>query len=429
MSNAFAIASVTQVLLGMLESIPTTYELSSALGGDIRFSASGPNRIASNESEMPGVNLFLYRLIPNTGWCNREFPSHDSDGRRTANPPLALDLFYLVSAYGKKDLDADILLGCAAQVFHENPVLARATIPDYLHAYQEKNHLDTNILDKSQLADQIEQIKITPVPLTTEEISKLWTACNAPSRSCIAYQVSVVLIESWKPVRSNLPVLTRGKYDAAARRDEGVMVYPSLRYPTLTALRPPDNQISAKTGDSVDLSGFDLAGNPITVECRHRRQDAVVIPVLIGTPTDTAISFRIPDEWPAGSYSVQVRAVQQDRTRLTNTLPMVLAPAAKNVPGNPSASRNGDTLTISLACTPAVLPSQEASIVIGDRELISDHRKITTDSLTFSAKIPVQDLPSGSYYYRIRVDGIESQLIDRTTNPPQFMHSQKVEIP
>jgi len=435
MSDALAIASVTKMLLGMLNTIPTKYDLNTLLSSSlVTFSALPPNRIIITESEEPRINLFLYRVAPNPGWSNRNLPSRDSNGQRTGNPLLALDLYYLMSAYGKKDLDADILLGCAAQVLHETPFLTRTSITGYL----EDHPLSTSVLDGSRLADQVEQIKISPVQLSTEEISKLWTAFQAPCRSSIAYQVSVVLIESRKPARSNLPVLTRGKPDPETGRDQGVFVSPSLRFPTLTGVCPPDNQPSARIGDTVILTGHDLSGETITVECRHHRQNSVLHPVVVNPPSDTRISFQIPGDpfdtshvlvWPAGYYSVRVTILKGDRTLVTNTLPVAIAPAAGSVPANPAATRSGNTLTVTLVCSPPVLPSQDASIIIRDRELIADPRKVTTDTLTFRGTIPGQDLPAGSYYYRIRIDGVESQLIDRTQKPPRFLDSQKVDIP
>ena len=52
------------------------------------------------------------------------------------------------------------------------------------------------------LADQLEQIKITPEYLSTEEMSKLWTAVQSHYRPTAAYMATVVLIESTLPARA-----------------------------------------------------------------------------------------------------------------------------------------------------------------------------------------------------------------------------------
>jgi hypothetical protein len=437
MSDALAIATITQVLMGMLKDIPVHYDINTLLNADVSVSALAPNRIVSNDEEIPRINLFLYRVVPNPGWCNRDLPSRDSSGGRTSNPPLALDLFYLMSVYGKKDLDSDILLGCAAQVLYETPVLTRKSILKYLQA----NPLATSSLDGKKLADQIEQVKISPVALSTEETSKLWTAFQAPCRSAIAYQVSVVLIDSSNPARSNLPVLSRGKLDIINDIDDGVHIQPGVPFPcpTLTAMKYPDNQPSAKPGGTVVLYGYDLGGGTLSVECRHRRSDTVLKPAILGTPTDTEISFQVPDipfdpaadlPWPAGYYAVQVTITKGTRTQTTNTLQMAVAPVTKNIPGpNPAASRAGTKLQVSLTCSPPVLPSQDASIIVGDRELFTDIRHASAETLLFKGTVTADELPPGAYYYRIRIDGVESQLTSRKERIPRFDENQKVTIP
>ena len=86
------------------------------------------------------------------------------------------------------------------QLFHEHPVLSRDDIATALAPATPTtpSSLPESLKDisKSELADQVELIKITPEPLSTEEISKIWTAFQTHYRATAAYGVSVVLIES-----------------------------------------------------------------------------------------------------------------------------------------------------------------------------------------------------------------------------------------
>src|SRR4030095_303497 len=150
------------------------------------------------------------RVPPNEGRRHERVPSRDGAGRtRLSNPPLALDLHYLLSAYGSEDLHADILLGYAMQLLHETPVLGRSAITT---ALTPPPPLGTALppalqaLAECGLADQLEQIKITPEYLNTEEVSKLWTAVQSHYRPTAAYLATVVLIESTLPARAPLPV-------------------------------------------------------------------------------------------------------------------------------------------------------------------------------------------------------------------------------
>lgn len=57
-----------------------------------------PDRIETGDRKRNQVNLFLYQVTPNPGWRNTGLPSLDSRGDgRLSNPPLALDLHYLLT--------------------------------------------------------------------------------------------------------------------------------------------------------------------------------------------------------------------------------------------------------------------------------------------------------------------------------------------
>jgi hypothetical protein len=89
--------------------------------------------VAQYNDSPPCLNLFLYQVTPNTALRNTALPSVNAAGNRIARPPLALDLHYLLTAYGSDDLQAEVLLGYGMQVFHENPVLSRATVRGVLN--------------------------------------------------------------------------------------------------------------------------------------------------------------------------------------------------------------------------------------------------------------------------------------------------------
>ena len=56
------------------------------------------------------VNLFLHQVTHNPAWRNVDLPSLAADGKtRLTNPPLALDLHYLLTVYA-----TDLLAGGSA---------------------------------------------------------------------------------------------------------------------------------------------------------------------------------------------------------------------------------------------------------------------------------------------------------------------------
>lgn len=439
MSSPLAIAGVTAVLRDLLNNGLIDHNITGALGSNVTVSASPPDVIKIDEANaQTQLNVFLHQVTPNAAWRNVGLPSRDERGARLSNPPLALDLHYLLTAYGAADLHAEVLLGYAMHLLHETPVLDRQAIRTALGggtvnagvlppAFQGLNAAD--------LADQFEQIRITPSSLSTEEMSRLWAALQAHYRPTAAYQISVVLIEAQRARRSALPVLTRGPRDPVTQRERGVVVEPSLLlpYPTLTAIDPPPGQIAARLGDTVTLSGHHLSGTNLSVRFEHpRRPTAIVLTPLAGA-TDQRVEVTIPNtpqaqmDWVAGTWSVSlsVQRPGEPAPRPSNTLPMALAPTLDVAAS--SATRNAATgaVTISLSFKPQARPGQQVSLNCGGREALP--APFTSPAGVLSFVFPV--LLDGNQPLRLRVDGADSPLVDRSVTPPRFDPTQVLTIP
>jgi hypothetical protein len=440
MSNALAIASVTAVLKDLLDNCLIDQSVSSTVGGPVKVTALPPSRISVGDDEAPQLNLFLYHVSPNSGWRNAGLPSHDCRGQRLSNPPLALDLFYLLTAYGKESFEAEILLGYAMQMLHEKPVLNRDAIRLALNGSQtnpspittELLPLSMHSLKASDLADQIEQIKIIPYFINTEEVSKLWSAFQASYRPSVAYQVSLVLIESSSPSRSPLPVLTIG------RQNEGISSQVGLQssYPALQELQPQMNntrQMSANLGDLLVIKGHNLLSNP---EARlvFRNDKQKIRREIDGedfaSRTADKISISLPKDpqfpqagdilpsqlWAAGRYDVSVIFGKDKEETATNELPLLLSPVIVSID---AADKRAILVTIS----PRVLPTQKASLFLGSREITAEPIEEPRYNLTFDAS----QVPEGEYFVRVSVDGVHNRFIDFAFDPPQFQ-GKEVEI-
>ena len=180
MSNALAIAGVTAVLRDVLSEGLINQNVSGILGIR-RDGERAPARcvVPTNGTENTQLNLFLHQVTFNSGWRNHALPSRDGSGRqRLSNPPLALDLHYLLSAYSGEEFSGEILLGYAMQVLHDRPVLDRQTISAALTAAPTLPPALRALADCG-LADRSEQIKLVPEVLSSEEMSKLWTAVQS----------------------------------------------------------------------------------------------------------------------------------------------------------------------------------------------------------------------------------------------------------
>lgn len=274
MSNALAIAGVTAVLRDLLDTGLIDHKITDAMGQGVTVSAVAPDTIPiEGSSAKPQLNIFLHQVSANAGLRNLDLPTRDRNGDRVANTPLALDLHYLVTAYGTGDLQAEVLLGYAMQLFHETPMPPRSAIRTALNppgASVDASLLPSvyQALRASDLAEQYEQIKITPAAMNTDEMSKLWSAIQAHYRPTAAYQVSVVLIQASRPGSAALPVLTRGPredsaVDPAVKRERGVAVHSGIElpFPDIKAVVLPAARVAAHLGDTITLTGRNLDGS------------------------------------------------------------------------------------------------------------------------------------------------------------------------
>jgi len=444
MSNALAIAAVTAVLKDLLNNGLIDHDVSTHVG-PVKVTALPPDRVKINSEESSQLNLFMYQVTPNIGWRNVDLPSRNPRGERINNPPLALDLHYLLTAYGAQEHHTEILLGYGMQILHETPVLGRDAIRKALASPSPINGTilpePFKTLSASDLADQIEQIKLTLQPQTPEEMSKLWAAFQAHYRPTTAYQASVVLIESQRSRRQPLPVLTVGE------ADRGVIVLPTLLspLPMLTAVIPPKKQISAMLDDVITLEGHHLDGSSIKIRFFDPLRKKILQSDPMAGPTATRISVKLADainpeappappepekNWVAGVYTVAVVLKRPGETtfRTTNELTLSLAP---KIVFPVSVTKGADNkVTFGVTCQPEVRPEQRVALIVGNQEIPAKVHPTQTGSLTFEAVFPPEMLEVGTkHLVRLRVDGVESILIDRSKTPPGFDPSQEVTMP
>lgn len=457
MSGSLAIAGITASLRDLLNNGLIDNDLNTP--PNVTVSALPPDHIGTGVGkEQDQINVFLYQVTPNSGWRNADLPARASDGtQRLSNPPLALDLHYLVTAYGSKDMNAEILLGYAMQILHENPGLSREQLRIALQDSKTVGGVKIpgvfGDLSAVDLADQVEAIKITPMFLTTEELSKLWTSMQARYRPSMAYLVSVVLIQATKSVKSVLPVLRRGPDDRGAF----VLASPS---PMLISVKPALSSAlpAMRLGDELLITGVNL-GSATDLRIVLENSDATGIlerelsPISSSKPD--SVSAKLPGIatdpdamhlWRIGIYRISLKVTNPSIPSFrSNAIPIALAPIIAINPALAQPVSAGSE--VGLTCTPRLTPQQEKSVrvIFGDKELIA--KTVTTPvnigrqrnnekkptSITFD--VPDTDasgrpLKAGSYIVRLRVDGIDSIPIKLTGSPPQlsFDDGQKVRV-
>jgi hypothetical protein len=418
MSNSDAIAAVTATLMDLLR------DMSDIGGADV--SAQPPDKAAEGLQEGEGrVNIFLYQTSVNAAWSNTDPPQRVKPGER-GFPPLALNLHYLVTVYTADNNPTlgQRLMGRAMSILHDNAVLKRDRI--------------AQVSPNGDLHQQVESVRITPQPLSLDEISKLWAAFQTQYRTSAAYQASVVLIESTRPVKTPLPVLRRGS------EDRGVASQPDLipPFPTLTGLEYPAGQRSLQfreeeiapgqvriVGDELTLSGHHLDGEGVRVHFMHPRLPEAIeaAPQPGGSATTIVVKLsETPDAlttYPAGVYRLAVVVTKTEEgkqvTRTSNELAARLAPRV-SIPQNPIQDH-----TLTLRLSPQVWPEQGVALLLGSAEIPSQARPDPTDTLTFN----LAGIPAGEYLVRLRVDGVDSLPVkDYQARPPAFDEEQMVTV-
>lgn len=433
MSNALAIAAVTRTLRSLLSDVATADY--SGLPDDtrptaeIQITALPLDRVrnGNGDSSRNQLNLFLYHAEPNAAWRNMDLPRQVRPGE-TGRPPLPLNLYYILTAYGQGDseLVAHVLLGTAMRILHDHPILGRTDIH--------------TALSLSELDAQFERVRITPQPVSLDEVSKLWTGFQSEYRLSAAYQVSVVLIESLRAPHAPLPVLRRGAEDRGpmivAAPGPTLLEIKAFVNPTLDE-QPTHGKPAAELGDVLVLGGTNLGSDPLTARLRHVRLETPLEltpePERLETEVRVALPASgdagVPAQWPAGFYTIEL--VQQPPglpAWSTNRLPFALGPTLDSI--SPTTRAVADQpFDLTITCRPQILPEQRVALFFGARELAPS--SITTptapDSLT-TLVVPIDRMDEGTYVVRLRVDGADSVPIDFTAATPQFDPNQTVTI-
>jgi Pvc16 N-terminal domain/IPT/TIG domain len=394
MSNPTAIGAVTaafgQLLLGVLED-------HNLVGANV---TNVPPDVANAAEDGRRLNLFLYEITPNLGWTNMDLPFRGSNGDFVQQPMLAVDLHYLLTAYGESDdpLDAQHLLGHAMSVVHDRSVLSPGDIATAIAALSAYDPF----LHDADLADQIEPVRIAPQGLSHDEMSKLWTAFSTNYRLSVGYQASVVLIQRPKRHRSALPVQTR-------RVDVTPFVTPSIE-----ELTPSP----ATAGVTLTIRGDNLSS------AETRVQFGRLAPLIATIVSPKELTVAIPGGLPIGAIPVQVvRSVETGpgalkRDGRSNVVSLPLVPVITTAP--PIAVAPGATLTLDVS--PPIERTRGASVVLGDQDLPAKAWPTGAAGPFNSVDVTVPaSFAPGIYPARVRVSGFESPLrVDDNPASPSF---------
>ncbi len=393
MSNYLAIATVTAALRQLLDDATTD------VVGDVQVKAVRPDGAGLSALPDHGVNIYLYQVTPNAALRNADLPTRGSEGSLVQRPRAALDLHYLLTFHGDDaHLEPQRLLGAVVRTLHAEPVLTRERIRSTI------THGDFTYLVKSDLAEAVESVRITPLALSLEDLSKLWSVFfQTHYILSAAYQASVVLIESQVTPHEALPV-----------RDRNIYVVP-FEHPVI-------EQVESAVGLERPL----VIGSRLRI--RGRRLRGEVTRVRVGDSeaapdpsdvTDTRLEILLGSApFPANALRAGVQGVQVLHPRRMGTPPVEHGGFESNVAAfvlRPRITLVSATSTqVEVQVNPIVAPRQRVALLLNESvdtapatyAFEGPARAADTDTL----QIPIEGVRAGTYFVRIRVDGAESPL-------------------
>lgn len=418
MSSALGIAGVTAVLESMLNSV---FNPGAGLGS-VTISAYAPDVVQTSLDVGKGVNqinLFLHQVTHNAAWRNVGMPSLGPDGStQLKNPPLALDLHYLLTAYSAEDGFAEALLGYALLMLHQFPMLSRSQVTNALASLAPTHPLFT-LLKSGGLSQQMELLKITPDTLGREEMAWIWTALKADYRPTYAFQVTVVLLQPQGAESSPLPVL------------QTVIPIQPGPPPLISQVNVPTGQAGAALNDQVTLVGQTL-GNVALVRLVNQRFGFAYQPDITPSQvTATLVTFDVPNDpvnLPAGEYTVSALFTNAsgDIIQSTNSLALGIAPTIDMTVRPPVVTNTVAGTTITVNCTPQVQQRQIISLSMGGTSVPAQPFLTITPQVSFL--FPSPGLAAGNYVIRLQVDGVES-AVTWTAKPKPAFTSPMVTVP
>jgi len=413
MTTSLGIAATTAVLRKLLQDAIPSADLVGLLG-NITVTALPPDKI-NVATETSQLNLFMYQARPNAGWSNSDLPSHGQAGSRLTNPPLALDLSYMMSAYGAANFHGEILLGYGGLVLHQTRVITR----DLIKATFAGGALppDLALLATADLDGQEELVSLSMEPMSIDDLSRLWQVFGEKYRPSITFQAHVVLLRATDPAAASGPPVQRTRLATTTSIN-----------PTITAVEPA--AVTAATGASIDLIGTGLF-SPDGVVQFSTGQTA--------HPTATSTSLRVTVTLPgtllAGVNTVRVQLPARFQSDLrggpeSNVAPFMLRPAfARTVAGDPDITMtvpvfDGEVAStaITVKLVPAVGRRQAVSLLLNEFGTAAgavaraytisapsrqDDATDVSDTITF----PVSSVERAPYLVRVRVDGAETELL------------------
>jgi hypothetical protein len=393
MSNFLAVATVTAALQRLLQQ-PVAADVPGA-----KVTAERPDTVSSPGE--PTVNVYLYQVVTDPAWRNQDLPTRRPDGSVVQQPRAALDLHYLISFHGNdSDLEPQRLLGSTVRTLNARPIVTRELIEGVVAAAGAAQDPKYPWLVTTDLGDAAEVVRLCPMTLDLEELSKLWSVfLETPHALSTTWTASVVLLQQDEVVQPSLPVT------------EPALSLAPLRRPRIDGVEAAADPALPVTDDrTIRIGGSQLYADGATVRVAG-------VELAPASATDTAVEVDLsaaPAPLRAGTVAVQVV-----HPWLVGMPPSRRGETASNAFAMPLHPRVTEEVRLvadaaELEVAPPVGRHQQAAVELLDpatgavaRLLAVPDRPADAGTLT----VPVAGAAPGTYAVVLRVDGAASPTV------------------
>jgi hypothetical protein len=333
------------------------------------------------DDDGPRLNWFLYGISPHPSFRNMEHPRTGPSNRRGA-PPLAVELRYLLTAYGAPPNAA----GDGEQIIHvalaavmrrmlESPIVGEGS----------------PFLPTTPAPHLVEPLRFTLETTDLENASKIWTAAARPLRLSVTYRVSLVVVEQQQTAPLGPPVAT-----------PRVIVTPSLG----ARLSPPDPaRIGGDTTTTLAVSQTDpgtryllpaAAGDPAGAP-------AGGWPMTVVSEGAGRVTLRLPrHDLVAGERRLEVTSPVEGLALRHGEVALTVVPTVTTPPGPVAA---GATVTMVTAHTGP------------DTEAFLDGVALPTAAGTPTSLAVTVPGPPGEHLLRLRAGGVTGEAVALEVTP------------
>jgi hypothetical protein len=406
-SNHLAIATVTAALKEIInKAILGSGEFT---GTDLVTTGRPSAKPAAGQK---AVNIFLHHVRPSAHWRNAELPTRRQGGALVQRPTVALDLQYVFTFYGDDGKwEPQRLCGLVLQTLQARPILSRELVKKVVASVGAV--ADFSFIRKSNLAEALEQVRITPETLSLDELSRLWSSFYQTEYALsTVYLATPVFIEAEETIEEALPV-----------RERPIVHAVTFELPHIDEVKP------------VDPAPFIVAGGQLRIEGAHLRGevtrlllDDAPFPGTVDVQPDL-VSATLPAGLYAGVHTLQIshlfplgQPAKPHRGFESNLAAFPLYPVlgALTVANKTTRTVGAVTLvsgTLQIAVTPNVERRQRVVLFLngtgsaggGYSFVIGPRPDGPADPLDApSVDIPFVDVPAGTYAVRVQVAGVTS---------------------